>query len=207
VPSRPDDDSVKRFLVLFGGSEGTTFFCDVLGRTGSVLVPAFEPLERHQPYMKDVALERRLEWFYHVFNMPAQVADRDAWSAKLKAVIPEMAIDLKLDTVRSALAVGFKMRPGALVSDRETSSRRLRLPRRRRGEWSAAPRMLDAICDAGVSLVVFRRHDVVRRAVSSYRMTHQQKSQFRSVLRVIYNETVHPVAVVTAFFDSIAKAS
>ena len=27
------------------------------------------------------------------------------------------------------------------------------------------------------------------------------------VLRVIYNETVHPVAVVTAFFDSKAKAS
>jgi hypothetical protein len=27
------------------------------------------------------------------------------------------------------------------------------------------------------------------------------------VLRVIYNETVHPVVVVTAFFDSKAKAS
>jgi hypothetical protein len=27
------------------------------------------------------------------------------------------------------------------------------------------------------------------------------------VLRVIYNETVHPVAVVTAFFDPKAKAS
>jgi len=27
------------------------------------------------------------------------------------------------------------------------------------------------------------------------------------VLRVIYNETLHPVAVVTAFFDSKAKAS
>ena len=27
------------------------------------------------------------------------------------------------------------------------------------------------------------------------------------ILRVIYNETVHPVAVVTAFFDSKAKAS
>lgn len=27
------------------------------------------------------------------------------------------------------------------------------------------------------------------------------------VLRVIYNESVHPVAVVTAFFDSKAKAS
>jgi hypothetical protein len=26
------------------------------------------------------------------------------------------------------------------------------------------------------------------------------------ILRVIYNETVHPVAVVTAFFDSKAKA-
>jgi len=26
-------------------------------------------------------------------------------------------------------------------------------------------------------------------------------------LRVIYNETVHPVAIVTAFFDSRAKAS
>jgi len=27
------------------------------------------------------------------------------------------------------------------------------------------------------------------------------------ILRIIYNETVHPVAVVTAFFDSKAKAS
>ncbi len=172
IPNTPS----RAFVGFFAGSEGTTFLFDMLARHAGVLVPVSEPLERHQPYMDGVPLEAKMQWLRLALSLPGDIADRAAWMAALQAVIPAMPLDAQSPRLETATCVAFKVRPPVLDFDRDLTG----MARWRAWGWRRSPRarFLAMLRRSGATLVVFERHNVVKRAVSSWRMLNERKSQF-----------------------------
>ncbi|MDA0989867.1 MAG: hypothetical protein O3A51_03850 [Verrucomicrobia bacterium] len=178
------------FLILFGGSEGTTFFADIIGKTHAVYIPGVEPLERHHAYMSGVTDDAVLTWLETLYTKPSALADVDAWIASLAHAISGVTPIDDPQKIVGAHATGIKMRPTVLTGDaltRPTLLKRL---------LHAAPAdpfasLLALLKAQECHLVLFRRDNLLKRAVSSYRMTREKKSQF--IRRNLSPSTIDPV--------------
>jgi len=191
-------DTPRPFLAIFGGSEGTTFFCDVVGKTEAVYCPAMEPLERHRPYMRGVTDRSKLLWLSELYSLPANPSEAESWLEKLRRTIPNVPLLEDLDVIRRAKVAGIKMRPSALAGD--GSLARCRVPRRILGiktEPLDPYRELFRLLKAHeVVPLFFRRENLVKQAISSYRMTCEKKSQF--IRRDSSPSTIDPAVLLAA---------
>lgn len=168
---------VTPFLALFAGSEGTTFVFDALQRIDSVLIPALEPLDLHQAYIGEVPVPQRWHWIRGLLSFPSNPNERAAWWKMLRATIPAMPLPDSPPALESALTVGIKLRCSALGIDVEAAPRNS-LVDRLLGRRSALERLAEVLAGASAVLLIFERRNTVKRAISSYRMTQERKSQF-----------------------------
>ena len=165
--------------MLFGGSEGTTFVCDVVGRADGVYIPSMEPLELYRPYMSGVSDALKQRWLEHLYRAPVPHGEVDAWLTGLQELIPGARIVDDRQKAAEAVSVGIKMRTYTLYGG---DAPHFVFPGRLgclaacvRPGW---PRLFAFLKRRNVVVVFFRRKNLVKRALSAYRMNREKKSQF-----------------------------
>lgn len=124
---------------------------ETIAGTPSVLVPAFEPLET---WAWEASDDEKLAWISNAFSPPADLRGPafDAWVGGL-AQSPQFQGVLHSDF----RIVGFKMNPSAL------------------GETE---RLLHLLSELSTRLVILRRSNRIKHALSLYRYFEEEKSQF-----------------------------
>lgn len=186
---------VRHFLVLFWGGEGSTFLVDSLSRLAPIHVPGLEPLEHHRPWMRDVGVARKLAWLDRLFQMPAG-GERAVWHEDLRTLIPGMGSDLA-PPAEGAQICGIKVRPSVFLHHSHASSGRfslgavlrwikgrVKVPAWISGLALRVPRaagfsgLEDLLVKHDVHVLFLRREDLLRQALSMYRMNRQGHSQF-----------------------------
>ena len=174
-------------MILFDGSSGSSWFADALDRHAEVFIAGYEPLEwiRHPGWEGPNATSWQSEWLAHIWGgHPSTSAEFEPWlnsymlNSKLDPAVHQKA-PLTVRTplpaeVLGARAVGFKVRPATILTNRLGATLR------------------DALLAMGGKVVVINRRNRVEQAISLYRRRVQGKGQFLNAADANSSSSVDP---------------
>ena len=152
---------MQSFIVAFYNHTGSSWLIESIGRSPSVFIPAFEPLER---WGWELTPEDKIPWLVNAFGGPAGSDEEalDEWLEGLSEA-PQFDQDREGRTIYlkerrpNFRSVGFKMGNAAIRNP---------------------PEILECLPDLGTKIILLQRADRVKHALSLYRSNVERKSQF-----------------------------
>ena len=139
---------------MYYGGSGSSWLVNTIERARPVLVPCFEPVERHHWKAKASV---KLDWVRTALTPPPKRDDEEAmaeWEGRLRT-----SPQFERLSQRRFSYVGFKMSVDAVKAER---------------------RLLDLLVERDTYLIFLKRQNRVKHALSLYRSSEEGKNQFGS---------------------------
>ena len=188
----------KSFLIFFVGGEGTSHFCEVIGNARHIYIPAFEPLDCYHEHIKGMTEENKLNWLRQLYTLPVKNENYDLWLKDIESINSQIPVMKDKEKILNAKSAGIKMRSYSICRqngrnplqkflyffeansprDYQRLFRLLKDRKYRDGQGHKVfLRQFGDFLQAS-SFHIYRRQNVIKRAVSAYRKSQEDKNQF-----------------------------